>query len=796
MNRAPLQEIAAALGINKGNTHKKALREEWPSESVPVRGGTRHEYPLATLPAKIRESVELHRARQSLDALAEGVQAWADAKRIPLTETRREDEAILAKLLCANAFEALATDPALAGQYTAQALTAALAGRLGRDHHTIDRYTAEAQGWLAQAQAEMPAPQAIVTADTRAEARYAEAFWRYQIIAPALQHKQKTGKARAQAIKAIIGTVHTRPNGKPMKINQATLYNWLDLYENHGGMEGLKPKQRDDKNEKRVTVSRSFDKGCTLPMGDLDNPTPGTQAQIAADITLYIRSGWASGVSGWNDLLIQSERHLRQLCREAGWEPPAGTKLLTRASVEAHRAHGIIATKANDAKAFFDKHLPRIKRTAAALKPMELIVGDMHPLDIGLDVPDGFKADGSPRYRRVYARLIAWHCVATNRVHVTMYFAAKGEGVRREHVAQAFCAMVAEWGIPERLYLDNGGEYKWDAFIASFLDLAKLTGKVRTEFLAVGKDRDIVAEAWESVEGREIVRARAYNAPAKPIEGLFSVLESTVFSMVPGWVGGDRMRKKTQNVGHEPAPFPGGEADLFRAVSDALAYYHRKPQLGGWLDGRSPVEQYARHIAEGWQMLTCHARDLMLSFAESYLPTADRGVVTINGVRYYDDAILPFTGQKIPVKVAKHDPGLAFVFDPKNSKLIASAPPERAYGFLDGDGAHEQQRRVKAMNRYVAQLAECCARLDLVDEMRKVAADGLPMPQAPVLARIELSPEAQAMREALERTEEQARQEPEKKTPKALLSPWAVNDEADPYLAGLTFNDADESAQP
>ena len=343
--------------------------------------------------------------------------------------------------------------------------------------------------------------------------------------------------------------------------------------------------------------------------------------------------------------------------------------------------------------------------------------------------------------------------------------------------------------------------------MAAFTDLAKLTGKVRAEFLEFTPDREMVEEARGRVgetppspplakvgmdkDGSPIHRARPYNAPAKPIEGLFSVLESTVFSMIPGWVGGDRMRKKTQNVGKEPAAFPGSEADLFKAISTAIAYYHRKPQTGGWLDGKCPVEQYNKHIAEGWQMVVCRPEELMLSFADTYTPTANRGLVSINGVDYYHNQILPYTGQKLPVKVSRHDPGLAFVFDPKNSKLIAAAEPEKAYGFYDEAGAEEQGRRAKWLSRCIAEQAECCVRLDLVEEMRKVVNDGLAMGKAPKLAQIELSIEAKAMREALEDKKAEVQHEVlNKKAKPALVSPWAVDDEGDEYLKTLTFNEA------
>lgn len=591
---------------------------------------------------------------------------------------------------------------------------------------------------------------------------------------------------------------HIGPDGKPAKVTQATIYEWVDAYENHGGLEALKPKIRDDKGEKRNTLSREFDRHC---------PFPEEQKQAFVEaITLYIRSQWASGVSGRRDLMIFAESHLRAEAQRLGWTPPQGVEFIGQRYVESQRRFSLVARKEKDAKGWFDHHLPRVIRTAAYLKPMELVVADVHPLDIGLDLPDGTKPDGSPKYRRVYPRLIAWHDVATGRLYVSMIFLQKREGVRREHIAQSFSNMVEQWGLPERLYLDNGNEY-FGPMLKSFVDLAQLTRRVRAEFLAAAgeEDRAMVADARAEIaaphdpEGHlsdhEIHRARPYNAPAKPIEGLFSVLEGTVFKMLQGWVGGDRVKKKTQNVGQEPDPYPGTPSDLFRAVETALAYYHRKAQLG-WLDGKSPVEMYAQHIKEGWQRIECEPKTLRLGFAEDYTPKADRGTVTVNGVRYYHDELLPYTGQKLAVKVARHDPRHAFVFNPADSKLICAAEPDRPYDYRDPRGAEEAGRRVKWLNRHVAEMGECCDRLDLEAEMEKVRQQTA-MPVAATGATVEMGEQAAAMQAALEKIQEGKAREraglPRKAGPRQGNSVWSADEEEDPLTKGLVFLPDDET---
>lgn len=56
-----------------------------------------------------------------------------------------------------------------------------------------------------------------------------------------------------------------------------------------------------------------------------------------------------------------------------------------------------------------------------------------------------------------------------------MEFFPKGKGVRQEHVIESFARMARDprWGVPDELYLDNGGEYNWSKVVVE--DALKLT---------------------------------------------------------------------------------------------------------------------------------------------------------------------------------------------------------------------------------------------------------------------------------------------------------------------------------
>jgi hypothetical protein len=97
--------------------------------------------------------------------------------------------------------------------------------------------------------------------------------------------------------------------------------------------------------------------------------------------------------------------------------------------IEKHRVYKIIAVQAKDNATFQDRYMPPVRRDYGNLLPREIVVGDVHPVDIMMRRPDGTV---------VYPKAIAWYDVATNEMHMTFVLLEPKEGIRREHVAQSF----------------------------------------------------------------------------------------------------------------------------------------------------------------------------------------------------------------------------------------------------------------------------------------------------------------------------------------------------------------------
>ncbi|MBC7954066.1 MAG: Mu transposase C-terminal domain-containing protein [Rhodospirillaceae bacterium] len=580
------------------------------------------------------------------------------------------------------------------------------------------------------------------------------ALWRLDLISEALRHPRRSTE-RGKAVLEAVGR-HRLPDGSAKWVQARTLWLWLANYES-GGLNAIKPVER-ARGFRRVLVTRAWDAACPLPNS--------MKIRVAEDLERYVRSLWASGTNGWRHVCQLATAKLVELSQQAGWsaddEALKEHCSIPRRMAETFRGMSLVALSENDAKAYFDRVLPRIRRSRHGLQPMDIVVGDVHHMDVLFTRPDGSVAT---------PKMITWHDIATNRLYATLILLNKGEGVRRIHVAMSFASLCQEWGLPKRLYLDNGSEYSWAEMLSGFAELAGMAVDFEVSMLEQDRDAAKAVAAVRVAAGR-VIRARPYNAPAKPVEGQFSNLEANYLSMLDGWIGGNRMNSKTKNVGKKPEPFPGTWAEFHEKFATVLAYYHTTPQRG-WLDGKTPREALGAAIGSGWGKVDVSDQALLLSFAEEDTRTIDRGTLTWDGTTYEHDKLLPMPGRKVRVRVAPHDPRMAFVFD--GDALLCTAVPTEAYGFMDRAGAKEQARKATALRRVIAEKKADCDRLDLVDEAARHVRQAGANPEIPVASTIQLSPEAKAMAAEANRIELQRTALPVPQ--KRPLSQWVTDED-------------------
>lgn len=362
------------------------------------------------------------------------------------------------------------------------------------------------------------------------------------LIKPALLH-QKHSKGRPEMIRKIVASMPvTFPNGKTWSYDYAGISNLIAKYE-QGGLNALIRRPRDDLNAERVIVSRAFDKTAPFEEKEL--------REIWADLRQHIKNLFLSTHGTMPQIRNLANLRLVELSRAKGW---AGASLANCdvgiAQVKKFKDLRKAAAKSLDAGKFADHFKPRVMRGRVGLQPMEIVMGDVHPVDILNKREDGSEAT---------ARMVSWLDLATNRVFYTLHLFEKGRSITQAHIAYSFVQMVRAWGLPSILYLDNGSEYVWKEMMAGFERLSLIVRDFRAYCMDSADLEQRIeqadnADASHDEDPRSVVRATPHNPQGKaPKEGLFGVLERTAFCFIPGWIGGDRMKKKPTRSARRPA---------------------------------------------------------------------------------------------------------------------------------------------------------------------------------------------------------------------------------------------------
>jgi hypothetical protein len=537
---------------------------------------------------------------------------------------------------------------------------------------------------------------ALVPRDAAPSPAAAQARWR--VIATIIALPRRTADRRAALTDAV------RRSGR----SKRTLLRWVARYEAHG-LRGLAHARPSDAGKPRVLISHQFDRAFRLAGHEEE-----LLIRIAAAMRANLKGLWASRAeyAGAGEIERLAGFLLSELCETYGISLPASEMRLSRRVVERFAHFRVVNQRRNDRKAFDDAK-PRIRRDWTALEPMERVVADVKHLDVVVEREDGTAA---------WPKIVAFMDAGTGRVFVQPVLLERGEGVRQEHVIQAFLAMVCDprWGFPRGFYLDNGSE---------FGALTKIDGAL---------------QLLSDPGARTLIFARPYNAAAKPIESLFARLDRYVFSMLPGYAGPNRLAKKVQTLGRPPKPFPGGWT-MFEETLAGLIEAHNQRPVGGQWGGRSPNDWFAEKAAHDWSAAQIDHWALDSAFCDRDSRRVDRGVVRIAGERYTHPEL-----QALPSRTVVD---LALPW--RRGALPLCRTRAGAWVYLERElpyparwieGAHESSRRQQRQNHYVSQLAREAPALDPVAIKIRSARTVEAAPATPrLIDTIDLGTELRAM---------------------------------------------------
>lgn len=501
-----------------------------------------------------------------------------------------------------------------------------------------------------------------------ADWQWDEQGFRARLIKPILATAKRSPE-RADAFRSVAAKTHQR-RGKPVTLSQSTLRQWVNAAEAKGHM-ALMPGARADKGKQRVLVTRAWDDGIDLAFD--------ARAKIANRVQMKARSrAFNDGTSNRSNLRL-AQVDLGDMCLAAGSKLPRqdlatlcklNVKWAERVGLDRYRL-GYLRQK--DHKHYQDHVVGRVKHSLTDM-PMALVLGDVHYADILV----------SEKGETVRLRLIAWLDASSLYAWVTPVLLSKGQGIVQADVAEALAHLVMcdHGGIPEHLYLDNGGEYS--ALAGAMSRLAYLS------------DREF-----------GLTLAKPYSPTSKgAIEGLFHVLQG-IFAGLPGYIGGQRDNKKSANKGKVVAPYSKGLDQLIEDVQACVAIYNSREQgPNSRLAGFSPKEVLQMKIAATGYAARQPSEDVFdLIFSKSEVRTVSQSGITISGRVYRGDCLHSMAPkEKVQVLVPlRKDRGIAWAVMPDGRPKLLREEPIFVYG--DRAGARYQAELEAASNRVVRELA-------------------------------------------------------------------------------------------
>jgi Mu transposase, C-terminal len=486
-----------------------------------------------------------------------------------------------------------------------------------------------------------------------------EAGYWHSLLQPVLA-LPKGSAARTAAYAAIMAQPNIK-DGKPHSLSRSSLARRVANIE-AAGMAGLVRPQRADAGKARVILSRQWDKA--VPFDD------DIKAKIAAGVRVYIR-GLVKGGARISKVRVLARDHLLQKTQEHGHRPNDVKALeracsITKHMVEAENPFKAVYLRNYDRKASEDA-APRQRRPIHGLEPMEVVVMDVHHINVLLDKSTG---------RTGTAKLLAFMDVATQRVWCDLIFFDKSGGVRNKDVIESFICMAEHpaFGLPQILYCDNGSEY----LFADHLDDAL---KLNVHIKALTGERK-----------SQIIRALPYNAAAKPIEGWFGRFEQQFLRQCPGWIDDDRMNPARPQMGKLPVSFEGGFDSFQGQFFKLLNAYEHFPQSGA-LNGQSPTEAVQGFLDSGWAATLIDPTDLLTVFTRRETRRVNQHSISVDGRlwtcpeldRYFENSLVV----RIPVY---HGFNELLLLDAKGNE-IGVATPDIEYDYLDQRGAQRSAAR-------------------------------------------------------------------------------------------------------
>lgn len=332
-------------------------------------------------------------------------------------------------------------------------------------------------------------------------------------------------------------------------------------------------------------------------------------------------------------------------------------------------------------KYFTDNFMPYIERDYKTLSPNDEWVSDHHLWDVFVRVPD---EKGGWKAIRPWGTY--WMDMRTRKIMASLLYHGNPNADR---VLSCFSLGAEQYGIPRKVLLDNGKDYKaFDLFNKE--KAVEVNGKVGN---SLATNLDI-----------QPIYAIPYNAKAKPIERVFNTFESQFGKLQPTYAGSNAKKRPESLNKKDIMEYPTLEE--FIQLHDRYVYeiYNEKPHTGTDMNGKSPNKAYLelpfrKRLTNPTTLYFCLMRVKGVRIVQ-------RNGVTFNGEHYYNNNTVQYIGKKVYARYNPGKPDILYIFD-EHQNYLFQAQKIQKQGFSSdtvdykGANAHRRIARHNALDNYI-----------------------------------------------------------------------------------------------
>ena len=364
-------------------------------------------------------------------------------------------------------------------------------------------------------------------------------------------------------------------------------------------------------------------------------------------------------------------RRMVEVAEKKGWQPiPQERVLRRRLSVEVPKAVQILARNGKEKVASL---YPAQRRDRSMLHAMEAVNMDGHKLDVFVQVP------WSDKPVRLY--LIGIQDLFSGKVLAWRLSDAENWEIVRLVIGD----MIENYGIPERITLDNGRAFasKW------------ISGGTNNRYRFKIKNDD--PEGLLKTFGIETQWTTPYSGKSKPIERAWRDLAEYISKhpFCAGAYTGNKPDAKPEDYGTRAVPFEKFKEHIAETIEQHNA---RSGRRGGNCKGRSFNQTFEDSLKEPSTIIrtaTEAQKALWLLAAEAVRAQKGSGEIHFKGNRYWAKELNAFAGNKVAIRFDPDNLHKAIrVYDLQN-RLICIADCIDDTGFYDQTTArlHNHARR-------------------------------------------------------------------------------------------------------